>query len=147
MVTGRTCVCGRRNYSDYKDCPHKSCVKRLLMEGETTFSDYCELEEMNMEINQLVVQPDIVDRLKAYADVSEITGAYTEANCAQDAIKIINDLRAALRKIGYDYVEFSHEKVNDLYLEHIMTARKALLSSYPDYKEKMVEKISPNDDF
>ena len=39
------------------------------------------------------MQPDIIDRLKAYAKVCEITGAYTEANCAYDAIEEIKNLR------------------------------------------------------
>ena len=36
---------------------------------------------------------DIVDRLRGYAEVSDITGAYTEANCAYDAIVEIMRLR------------------------------------------------------
>ena len=39
------------------------------------------------------MQPDIIDRLRAYAEVCEITGAYTEANCAYDAIEEIKNLR------------------------------------------------------
>jgi hypothetical protein len=39
------------------------------------------------------MQPDIIDRLRAYAEVCEITGAYTEANCAYDAIEEIKKLR------------------------------------------------------
>lgn len=143
MVTGRTCVCGRRNYSEYKDCPHKSCVKRLLMEGETSFINND--ENKMTEIMELVVQPDITDRLKAYAEVSEIQGAYTEAWCMEDAIEIINDLREALRKIGSDYVELSYDKVQHQYLEHMMIARKALISSYPENKQS--EKKPLNDDF
>ena len=75
---------------------------------------------------------DIVDRLRGYAEVSDITGAYTEANCAYDAIEEIKRLRSALHKIGYDYVELSHEKVQLLYLEHIAIARKAYQESFPE---------------
>ena len=39
---------------------------------------------------------DIIDRLRAYAEISEITGAYTEANCAYDAIEEIG--RASCRE-------------------------------------------------
>lgn len=39
------------------------------------------------------MQPDIIDRLRSYAEVCEITGAYTEANCAYDAIEEIKNLR------------------------------------------------------
>ena len=38
-------------------------------------------------------QPDIVKRLTAYAEVSDALGAYTEANCAYDAIDEIERLR------------------------------------------------------
>jgi len=75
---------------------------------------------------------DIIDRLRGYAEVSDITGAYTEANCAYDAIEEIKRLRSALHKIGYDYVELSHEKVQLLYLEHIAIARKAYQESFPE---------------
>ena len=44
-------------------------------------------------MGQLNMQPDIIDRLRAYAEVCEITGAYTEANCAYDAIEEIKNLR------------------------------------------------------
>jgi GTP cyclohydrolase III len=39
------------------------------------------------------MKPDIIDRLRAYAEVCDITGAYTEANCAYDAIEEIKKLR------------------------------------------------------
>lgn len=87
---------------------------------------------------------DIIDRLIAYAEVSEITGAYTEANCAYDAIEVIQNLRSALREIGYDYVELSYEKVQMLYLEHIAIARKAYQDSYP---EQQIERKPLDDNF
>jgi len=42
----------------------------------------------------------------------------------------IERLREALRKIGFDYVELSHDKVQWLYLEHIKIARKAYQESF-----------------
>lgn len=36
---------------------------------------------------------DIVERLRAYAEINEHTGTYTEANCAFDAIAEIERLR------------------------------------------------------
>lgn len=39
------------------------------------------------------MQPDIIDRLQSYAEANEITGLYTEANCAYDAIEEIKKLR------------------------------------------------------
>lgn len=41
-------------------------------------------EETQREMDEEMT--DIVDRLRAYAEVSDMTGAYTEANCAYDAI-------------------------------------------------------------
>lgn len=37
--------------------------------------------------------PDIIDRLKGYAEVNELLGAYTEANCLFEAIEEIKKLR------------------------------------------------------
>jgi hypothetical protein len=87
---------------------------------------------------------DIIDRLRAYAEVSEITGTYTEANCAYDAIEVIQNLRSALREIGYDYVELSYEKVQMLYIEHISIARKAYQDSY---SKQQVERKPLDDNF
>ena len=128
MVSGRDCVCGRRNFSEYQDCPHKSCVKRDLMNGRVDFMSHDEK-------TTALEQPDIVDRLRAYAEASDMLGAYTEANCAYDAIKVIEDMRSALRAIGYDYVELSYDKVQYLYHEHIMIAKKAYGKSFPPIGE------------
>jgi len=35
---------------------------------------------------------NIKNRLRAYADISDMEGAYTEANCAHDAIEYIKQL-------------------------------------------------------
>jgi len=87
---------------------------------------------------------DIVKRLQAYAETSDICGAYIEANCAYDAIEEIQRLRSALRKIGFDYVELSHDKVQYLYLEHIQIARDAYQKSFPLDTDKPSD--SPLDD-
>ena len=63
---------------------------------------------------------DIIDRLRAYAEVSEITGAYTEANCAYDAIEIIQNLRSALQKQLFDkYPELFIEKTYQIHSESL----------------------------
>lgn len=87
---------------------------------------------------------DIVDRLQAYAVANDACGLYIEANCVYDAIEEIQRLRAALIKIGFDYVEFSHEKVHYLYLEHMQIARDAYQKSFPPYTDKPSD--SPLDD-
>ena len=43
---------------------------------------------------------DIVERLRAYAEINEHTGAYTEANCAFDAIAEI--VEYAVVSVDYD---------------------------------------------
>jgi uncharacterized protein (DUF302 family) len=87
---------------------------------------------------------DIVDRLQAYAVANDACGLYIEANCVYDAIEEIQRLRAALKKIGFDYVEFSHEKVQYLYLEHMQIARDAYQKSFPPDTDKPSD--SPLDD-
>lgn len=77
---------------------------------------------------------DIIDRLNSYAECNAAMGLYTEVNCIDDAIDIIQNLRNALHKIGYDYVELSHDKVQYLYLEHIEIARKAYQKSFTEEK-------------
>ena len=39
MLQGRDCACGRRNFTEYQDCPHQSCLRRQLMEGVVTFDN------------------------------------------------------------------------------------------------------------
>lgn len=86
---------------------------------------------------------DIIDRLKAYADINEEFGAYTEANCAYDAIEEIKRLRAALHVIAHDPVEMSHDKVQMMYHKHIMLARKTYDASFPrksaEYKSRNID--------
>lgn len=45
-------------------------------------------------------QPDIIDRLTAYAQCCDASGLYTEANCMYDAIKEIKKLRDANKILG-----------------------------------------------
>ena len=63
---------------------------------------------------------------------------------AEEAIEVIQNLRSALRKIGYDYVELSYDKVQWLYHEHMMIAKKAYQDSYP---EQQVERKPLDDNF
>lgn len=48
------------------------------------------------------MQPDIIDRLQSYAEANEITGLYTEANCAYDAIEEIKKLRERILELETD---------------------------------------------
>jgi hypothetical protein len=48
------------------------------------------------------MQPDIIDRLRAYAEACDITGAYTEANCAYDAIEEIKKLREQVSDLEFE---------------------------------------------
>jgi len=60
---------------------------------------------------------DIVDRLRAYAVVSETMGLYTEANCANDAIKEIQKLRKTMERILLD-IKFMTEQ--DVLPTHVL---------------------------
>ena len=73
--------------------------------------------------------------------------AFLTVEDAAEAIETIQTLRAVLRKIGYDPVELSHEKVQLQYLEHISIARKAIEQTSP--RRSAEHKIKPdmNDDF
>lgn len=83
---------------------------------------------------------DIVEKLSKY-----VAGNSEEYKLFVESKETIQNLRAALHKIGYDYVEFSHEKVQMLYLEHMGIARKAYQESFP--KQETKEKTELNDDF
>ena len=59
----------------------------------------------------------------------------TETRCrimCLDAADEIERLRSALRRIGYDYVELSYDKVQWLYLEHIKIAKEAYQESFKE---------------
>lgn len=83
---------------------------------------------------------DIVEKLSKY-----VAGNSEEYKLFVESKETIQNLRAALHKIGYDYVEFSHEKAQMLYLEHMVIARKAYQESFPEQQTK--EKLELNDDF
>lgn len=90
-------------------------------------------------------QPDIVDRLTAYGEANDLLGLYTEANAAYDAIDIIKRLRAALHRIGFDYVEMSYDKMHYQYHEHMAIARTAYQDSMLDGEPIELKPLS--DDF
>lgn len=80
---------------------------------------------------------DIVDKLSKYAAGMgtrnpDDYAAFLTVSEANEAAETINKLRQALYKIGYDYVEFSHDKVQLLYLEHIKIAKEAYQNSFPE---------------
>ena len=55
---------------------------------------------MPSENGKTKMQPDIIDRLRAYAEVNEMTGAYTEANCALAATEEIKKLREQVLELA-----------------------------------------------
>lgn len=88
---------------------------------------------------------DIVEKLKQIKPYNYSMTDDEAQVISEEAIETIQKLRAALCKIGYDYIELSYEKVPMLYLEHIVIARKAYLESFPEQQTK--EKPELNDDF
>lgn len=88
---------------------------------------------------------DIIEKLKQIKPYNySMTDDETQV-IAEEAAETIQKLRAALREIGYDYIELSYEKVHMLYLEHIEIARKAYIESFPEQEVKT--KPDMNDDF
>jgi hypothetical protein len=70
---------------------------------------------------------DIVKTLRNMKVVDD--GGFVRNDIKDQTIDEIVRLRKALRRIGFDYVELSHEKVQWLYLEHIKIAKEAWLES------------------
>jgi hypothetical protein len=83
---------------------------------------------------------DIAEKLSKY-----VAGNSEEYKLIVESKETIEKLRAALRKIGYDYVEFSNEKVQMLYLEHMVIARNAYQDSFPE--EEPTKKKPLDDNF
>ena len=67
---------------------------------------------------------DIVERLRK--------PTWKDEEVFFDAADEIERLRSALRRIGYDYVELSYDKVQWLYLEHIKIAKEAYQESFKE---------------
>ena len=80
---------------------------------------------------------DIVERLRKHGarmgtrNPKDYT-AFITVEEATEAANEIERLREALRRIGYDYVELSYEKVQWLYLEHIKIAKEAYQESFKE---------------
>ena len=80
---------------------------------------------------------DIVERLRKHGarmgtrNPKDYT-AFITVEEATEAADEIERLREALRRIGYDYVELSYEKVQWLYLEHIKIAKEAYQESFKE---------------
>lgn len=81
---------------------------------------------------------DIVERLRK--------PTWKDEEVFFDAADEIEHLREALKSIGYDYVELSHEKVQFEYLKHINIARAAYDKSSPR-KSAIFDLKKLNDDF
>lgn len=93
---------------------------------------------------------DIVEKLSKYVtgmgtrNPKDYTAFLTVEDVAE-AIKTIEKLRAALRQIGYDYVELSYDKIEYFYREHMMIARKAYQESFPE--QEPIEKKPLDNNF
>ena len=72
---------------------------------------------------------DIVERLNRI-DIDDQGASLSTLDLVGEAADEIERLRQALRYIGYDYIELSHEKIHWQRDEHIKSARKALEDSY-----------------
>lgn len=100
------------------------------------------------DMNEIVQEANIA-LWQAYCDMKIELEKTQEANIAlwqelEWAQDKIEQLRSALKKIGFDFVEFSHDKVQYLYLEHMKIAREAYQQSSPPDTDKPSD--SPLDD-
>ena len=89
------------------------------------------------------MKTDIVDVLKNM-NVKDDFG-FIRNDVRDQAVETIEKLRAALRKIGYDYVELSYDKIEYFYREHMMIARKAYQESFPE--QEPIEKKPLDNNF
>lgn len=95
---------------------------------------------------------DIVDRLRHYAvgmGTRKPTDymAFLTVDEATKAADTIEELRTALHRIGFDYIELSHDKVQLLYLEHMHIARHAYQNSFPKNMDTKPSDSSFDDNF
>lgn len=90
-------------------------------------------------------QNDILEKLELLKKKAPPIFQSDIENTLEEASEIIKNLRSALRSIGYDYVELSHDKIQWLYNEHMKTARQAYQNSFPQVEAQ--EPKSLNDNF
>jgi len=96
-----------------------------------------EIERLQEEIRKLKEpvkdenMTDITEKLK-----TPTRCGHADWDMKMEAVAEIERLRAALRRIGFDYVELSYEKVRYLYLEHMQIARDAYGKSFPLHTDK-----------
>ena len=79
---------------------------------------------------------NIVDRLKGYAEANDATGAYTEANCANDAIKEIKKLRTTMEKILLDIKFMTEEDVLPAHIFDDFIYQEALELMSPEFMKE-----------
>lgn len=89
---------------------------------------------------------DIVERLETDSAVLVSCGR-DFSDTLLDAANTIKELRAALRAIGYDYVELSHDKVQWLYHDHMKIAKAAYIKSFPPVETDQTPREPLDDNF
>ena len=82
---------------------------------------------------------DIVEKLDKY-----VAGNSEEYKLIVESKETIQKLRDALREIGFDYVELSYDKINYLYLEHMVIARNAYQNSFPEQQHTEHKPLDDN---
>ena len=79
---------------------------------------------------------DIVDRLKGYAEANEGTGLYTEAKCANDAIKEIEKLRKTMGRILLDIKFMTEQDVLPTHVLNDFIYQEALELMSPEFRKE-----------
>jgi enamine deaminase RidA (YjgF/YER057c/UK114 family) len=88
---------------------------------------------------------DIIELLKNMNVKDD--GGFDRNDVKNQTIETIQNLRQALHRIGYDYVELSYDKVQWLYHDHMKIAKEAYMNSFrPELEKKeVVDEIRPFD--
>jgi hypothetical protein len=92
-----------------------------------------------------MLNKDIVDKLNNAWEWADTVGIDILNEERKEAADTITNLRNALHRIGYDYVELSYEKVQWQYHEHMKIAKKAYQESFP--KQQPAEKKPLDNNF
>lgn len=100
-------------------------------------------------MKKMKMNKDIVDKLLEHVarmgtrDPNDYTAFMSVAE-VKEAADTITNLRNALHRIGFDYVELSHDKVQWQYHEHMKIAKKAYQDSFPPEEKTEPKPLDDN---
>jgi hypothetical protein len=87
---------------------------------------------------------DIIDKLKDVWWISPTTAEKEAEEVCKEAANTITNLRNALHRIGFDYVELSYDKIVWQYHDHMKIAKKAYQDSFPPEEKTEPKPLDDN---